>query len=102
MARRVVAPDFRISAMIGRTLPAARSASALTAATAALLRGLDIRIAELDALRLRRRERRLRAARDQGALLFGERGIEVQDERDRRPAPIRRRRRARDAPSSRK
>ena len=34
-ARRVVAPDFRISAMIGRTLRAARSASALTAATAA-------------------------------------------------------------------
>ena len=81
MARRVVAPDFRISAMIGRTLPAARSASALTAATAAPLRGLDIGIAELDALRLRRRERRLRAPRDQGALFFGERGIEVQDER---------------------
>jgi hypothetical protein len=34
MARRVVAPDLRISAIIGSTLPAERSASALIAATA--------------------------------------------------------------------
>ena len=80
MARRVVAPDFWISAIIGNTLAAARSASALIAATAAP-RGLDMRIAELDALRLGRRKRRLGAPGDQGALLFRERGIEVQDER---------------------
>jgi hypothetical protein len=36
MARKVSAPDLRISAMIGSTLLAARSASAMTAATAAL------------------------------------------------------------------
>jgi hypothetical protein len=34
MARKVVAPDLRISAMIGSTLQADRSASALIAATA--------------------------------------------------------------------
>jgi hypothetical protein len=43
-ARKVVAPDFRISAMIGSALAAARSASALTASTAvccaALILGL--------------------------------------------------------------
>src|SRR3984957_5605929 len=43
-------------------------------------RRLDMRIAELDPLRPRRTERRLGPARDQGALLFGQRGIEVQDE----------------------
>jgi hypothetical protein len=37
MARRLVAPDSWISAMIGGTLPAARSASALIAATASPL-----------------------------------------------------------------
>jgi hypothetical protein len=44
------------------------------------LRGFNIWIAEFDALRLRRRERRLCAPGDQGALLFGERGIEMQNE----------------------
>lgn len=35
MARRLIAPDLRISLMIGRTLLAARSASTLTATTPA-------------------------------------------------------------------
>ena len=79
MARRVEAPDFLISAMIGKTLFAARSASALIAATAPP-RAASI-CAELDALRLRRRQRRLRPAGDQRALLFRQRGVEMQDER---------------------
>jgi hypothetical protein len=41
------------------------------------LRSPDIGIAELDALRLRRRKRRLRTPSDQGALFFGERSIKV-------------------------
>ena len=44
------------------------------------LRRLDIGIAELDALRLCRRERRLCAPGDQCPLLFCERSVEVQDE----------------------
>jgi hypothetical protein len=77
MARRVEAPDFLISAMIGKTLPAARSASSPRPLAA---RGLDIRIAALDALCLRRSERRLGRAGDYRTLLFRERSIKVQDE----------------------
>ena len=44
-------------------------------------RGLDPGIAELYAFSFRRCERRLCPTRDQGALFFGERGEEVQDER---------------------
>jgi hypothetical protein len=44
-------------------------------------RSLDPRIAELHTLGFRCCERRFCPIRDQGALLFGERGEEVQDER---------------------
>lgn len=78
---RVVEPDLRISAMIGRTLLAARSVPALTAETAAACAALMLGLPSLGALRLRRCKRRFCPPGDQGALLFGERRIEMQNER---------------------
>jgi hypothetical protein len=46
-----------------------------------IARGLNPRIAEFHTLSFRRCERRFCPTRDQGALLFGERGKEVQYER---------------------
>jgi hypothetical protein len=74
-----VARDFRISAMTGCTLPAARSASALIAATASARAALILGFPSLTHFAL------AAASADVvrpaiNALLFGERGMKVQRE----------------------
>ena len=81
MARRVFAPDIWISAMIGRTLPAARSASALTAATASPRAASIWGLPSLTPFRLRGRKAPTSSGRDQRPLLFRQRGVKVQNER---------------------
>jgi hypothetical protein len=80
MARRVEAPDFLISAMIGKTLPAARSASALIAATTSLRAASICGFPSLTPFAFAAASADLVWPEIKARSFFSQRGIEVQDE----------------------